>query len=285
MSPIGRVFIVINLVLAATFVGFAGTYLQRQANFKSLYEQSQAELQTATESSQREVAAAQDQMRQGDRELRAHKQQLDAATTENSSLTEKNQQLESQLADLASDIKSLTSQTGTMDQAIQQSVATAKQAYDDALEAIQAREAALNEKQVAEEALSVAQASVSDLETQLADANGRISALEQENAENALAMSVIAKRAPGVLAQVQPEIRGVVEAVQPGGQLLTVRITDAPEALDIKSGYRFAIFKDEYKGEAVIQDVEGSFAFCRMTTTRPGQFPQVGDDAATNVGT
>ena len=30
MSPIGRVFVVLNLVLAAVFVGFAGTYLHGQ---------------------------------------------------------------------------------------------------------------------------------------------------------------------------------------------------------------------------------------------------------------
>ena len=34
MSPIGRVFIVLNLILAGTFVGFSGTHLQKQFNWK-----------------------------------------------------------------------------------------------------------------------------------------------------------------------------------------------------------------------------------------------------------
>ena len=37
MSPIGRVFIVLNLLLAGTFVGFAGTYLQRQDNWRDKF--------------------------------------------------------------------------------------------------------------------------------------------------------------------------------------------------------------------------------------------------------
>ena len=48
MSPIGRVFIVLNLLLAGTFVGFAGTYLQQANHWKDLHgkkEQDLAKLQ------------------------------------------------------------------------------------------------------------------------------------------------------------------------------------------------------------------------------------------------
>src|SRR5262245_44907256 len=38
MSPLGRVFIVLNVILAGTFVGFAGTYLQKQHNWKTQYD-------------------------------------------------------------------------------------------------------------------------------------------------------------------------------------------------------------------------------------------------------
>jgi hypothetical protein len=43
MSPIGRVFIVLNLILAGTFVGFSGTHLQKQFNWKKQAEKVQAE--------------------------------------------------------------------------------------------------------------------------------------------------------------------------------------------------------------------------------------------------
>src|SRR5215510_10044361 len=38
MSPIGRVFVVLNLILAGTFVGFSGTFLQRQHHWKTAFE-------------------------------------------------------------------------------------------------------------------------------------------------------------------------------------------------------------------------------------------------------
>src|ERR1041384_759192 len=44
MSPIGRVFIVLNLLLAGTFVGFAGTYLQQANHWKELHGKKSEEL-------------------------------------------------------------------------------------------------------------------------------------------------------------------------------------------------------------------------------------------------
>ncbi len=38
MSPIGRVFIIVNLVLAAAFIGFAGTFLQNHTNWKTQHD-------------------------------------------------------------------------------------------------------------------------------------------------------------------------------------------------------------------------------------------------------
>ena len=49
MSPIGRVFIVLNLLLAGTFVGFSGTYLQKQHNYKDKAEKVEKQLAAETE--------------------------------------------------------------------------------------------------------------------------------------------------------------------------------------------------------------------------------------------
>ncbi len=44
------------------------------------------------------------------------------------------------------------------------------------------------------------------------------------------------------------------------------------------------IYKDRYKGEAVIQEVSGEFVFCKVTKLQDGARIAVGDGAATNVG-
>ena len=44
MSPIGRVFLVLNLGLAGAFVAFSGTYLQRANNWKKQFEAKEVEM-------------------------------------------------------------------------------------------------------------------------------------------------------------------------------------------------------------------------------------------------
>ena len=61
MSPIGKAFLVINLVLAGIFVGFAGTYLQKAADWKQQHEDLKESTDVAaTEASQRYEALRND---------------------------------------------------------------------------------------------------------------------------------------------------------------------------------------------------------------------------------
>ncbi len=285
MSPLGRVFIVLNLVLAAAFVGFAGTFLQRHTDYKDRYDQKAGEFDRAKEVADAERKALNEQFSAADRELRQHKAQLDTTANENKGLREENQQLEQRLTDLTTDVKNLSSQTTTMAEEIRQATVQGKQAYELAMQASQAKDEALGQKEAAEAALAEANRKVSALEGSLAEQNGRIAGFERDTAEKDVLLAMVNRRFPGLLAVMQPDIKGVVQTVQGGeGELLTIRVTDNAGQVEVKPGYTFAIYKDAYKGEAVIQDVQGEFAFCRVTTKVDGATVQVGDAAATNVG-
>lgn len=286
MSALGRVFIVLNLVLAAAFVGFAGTFLQRHTDYKQRFTDKETELAALKLAAEGEKKELDDQLNAKDRELRAHKSQLDAAENENKTLREKSQQLEAQLADLAADVKNIGSQTTAMAQEIQQSGAQSKQAYEMAMTASHAKDEALSQKEAAEASSGNAQRKIAELEAAVAEQNGRIAALQQENSEKDVLLTTWRTKLPGITANMmQPDIRGVVQTVQGQGDLLTVRVTDNPGSAEVKPGYTFAIYKaNTYKGEAVIQDVQGEFVFCRMTKKMDGATVQVGDAATTNVG-
>jgi len=81
----------------------------------------------------------------------------------------------------------------------------------------------------------------------------------------------------------QPELKGAIEHVEKG--LCVVRIEANPDDLVVEPGWYFAVHDGRtYKGEAVITDVTGEFAFCRITRSVPGTCIAVGDRAETNVG-
>ena len=286
MSAIGRVFIVLNLVLAGAFVGFAGTFLQKHTDYKAQFEASQDELAGANDMHTKQLAAKDDALRQADRELRAHKAQLDAAENSNKGLEEENQRLNGQLAELATDVKNLSSQTTTMAQAITQAREDSKQAYEMAMAAVREKDEALTAKEEAQTAASESQRRISDLEDSVAERNATIAMLEQQNDQKEVLLAMVKRKVPGVLATLQPDLRGTVTNVGPAGELVTVQITDNPGAVAVEAGYSMAIYRDGYKGEAVIQGVteDGQFAFCRMTKQVTGSMIQVGDNAATNLG-
>ena len=283
MSPIGRVFIVLNLILAGAFVGFAGTFLQRHTDWKATSDGFETELAAAEQKATADLQAKDDELRKLDRELRAHKQQLDGADTDNKSLRDENQRLMAQLTELSGDVKNLSSQTTTMASEIQQSREQSRQAYTMAMEASQARDQANDAKEAAETTLADANRKIGDLESAIANANGRIAELTQSNEEKDVLLAMVQRNAPGVLASMQPDLSGVVHNVGPAGELVTVRINNNPGSVEVKPGYSLAIYKDGYKGEALIQSVEGEFAFCKMTRKVAGASISIGDGASTNL--
>ena len=106
--------LVLNLILAGAFVGFAGTFLQRHTDWKAQSDGFETQLAAAEQKATADLQAKDDELRKLDRELRAHKQQLDGADTDNKSLRDENQRLMAQLTELSGDVKNLSSQTTTM---------------------------------------------------------------------------------------------------------------------------------------------------------------------------
>jgi hypothetical protein len=283
MSPIGRIFIVINLVLAAAFIGFTGTYLQKATDWKQKYDAEVVVHQSDNDTKDQALAALQDDVATAERQLAAADANTSRLSTE---VEEKNAEIErseKRLNTMEGDLAKQQANYAKIADAIDRATQDAAQARQSSIAAGEAKDAALRVQETATADLRDAQAQIASLQTDVGARDVAIVDLESANREKDVLLSIVRDRAPGLLALAQPTLGGTVQHVDASGRLLTVTVTDNPAEADIKPGYSFAIFEGtNYKGEARITSVDGRFAFCRVTNPT-GDKIKVGDSARTNT--
>lgn len=255
MSPIGRVFIVLNLALAGGFVAFSGTHLQQQHNYKEQLQQAQ----DAAEEKQKELQAQIDQLSSErttlevaktarETELTATRNTLDQAQDENKRLT-------GQLAAMEGDIKALRSAAEAANALSKTAHEQAEAAYKMAMEDQKKKDEAIRSKDAAVAENKSLKNTIASLEATITDKNGSIADLEKERNELNLLVSVAQENGfvPGLAA---PTLAGTVAHVA-NNRLCTIKITDNPGNVDIadqlaKRKFSFAIYDASgYKGEAI----------------------------------
>ena len=284
MSPIGRLFIVLNLVLAGAFVGFAGTYLQKASTWKEQHDA----LKTTSDS---DLAGEQTRYEVTLKEYNDLNVRFTAADTKANKaestikdLTLENERLTVTLADIQGDIKTLVNNNSTIASNIDRSTTEASKAREQSIEAVSVRDAAMREKDVAVADLKDVQNEVDALKVSVEEKDQKISDLEDEVRQQKILLDIaIGKGLSPVGAQ--PVFVGTVSHVGAQGTLLTIAVTENPSSAELRPGYRFAILDgDDYKGEATIQEVEGQNAFCKLVSSTGGSVVKVGDVASTKFG-
>ena len=282
MSPIGRVFIVLNLLLSGAFLWFSGVYLQSATDWKSRFDARDSEFNT----SQSQWNAEKDTLTSDINRVQSNLQGETArANRLENDVKEKNDEIQRQealLANVQAQLQKLETSYSTVAGAIENAVAEAKDARQDWSKADQEKTAALREKEVAEASLGQAQQKIQALEGQLAETKGQVAQLERSVKEKDVLISIANTRYPGVFQGAQPPLEGRVAEVSSTGDMLTIDITNNPEKAEIKRGYSLAIYEgSNYKGDAIITDVHENYVFARMTKVRTPV--QRGDSASTGM--
>lgn len=281
MSPIGRIFIVLNLALAGGFVYFSGVYLQRATDWKQKHDTLQADMQKQVDQLTGQLTAEQAQKRDSDRKLNASEQAKNALETQNQELRAENERYAKQLSTIQAEIQTQAANYSTISSSIDTSTQEYQRATQQALAALQERDEAVRAKEVAQADLRDSQDRVAALETSLAEQQVAIADLEQTIREKDVLLDIVRTRVPGVLELAQPKLLGTVQRVDADGKLVTILITSDDADAGAKPGYSFALYAGStYKGEAVVTDVDGNFAFCRVTRTT-GRPIMAGDQATT----
>jgi len=286
MSPIGRVFIVLNLLLAGLFVGFSGTYLQKQHNYKSQFQ---------IEKDGRAADVARLTIEKGKLESErnalevaktARETELGATSTRLAAEQDENKRLTGQLSAIEGNVARLLS-------AAEASTLQSKAAIDQALAAYQASQAAqklgdesVSAKNAAEAENRNLKSTIAALEGTVTEKDLAIAGLNKEKNELNLLVSVATQNG-FVVGLAAPTLTGTVSHV--ANRLCTISITDNPGKVDIqdqlnKRPFSFAIYDASgYKGEAVVTayHAKDNAVTCNLTLVKGAV--KEGDKASTKT--
>lgn len=260
MSSIGKVFIVINLVLAALFVGSAASLIQTGQDWRTKYETTDRDLKAQLATSESETAAAQDEVTQVT-------QQKDRIATEKSTLEADKAALEDELntereinADMRERLTSIDGKLGDLESTnrqqesriatLNEQVGTLRGERDSALDA---RDAAEGARATAERSSETVSRERDELEVALGRANEKVASKDAKLAEVAKLYKVDLNNLND-----QPDLSGRVTSVD-SSLGTTVVVINLGKNDGVKPGHTFDVYDGGvYKGKIYVETVNSS---------------------------
>lgn len=283
MSPIGRIFIVLNLILSAAFLGWAANALATTEDYKTQLAAERDAHATTLANKTKEIEDlnirinALDEEKRGIRELRDQYEvektnlasQLAEANRANDSMQGNLTEIRSTLAQYDETIRQLSTQRA---EAVDQRV-TAENERDDAVEA---QIAAEQTQRDAEEAKAAADTQIADLEAVRTDLQDQVSQLDTRLA---MIMEITDVTWQDLIAtpKIDAQVLDARMDLAPGLVLLNVG-----KDKEVKRGYTFEISRgNQYKGQVRVADVQDNVCSALVLNTVEGTTIQQGDDAST----
>lgn len=285
MSPIGKIFTILNLVLAALFLGWAanavstGNDVQKRYNDEVAAHKSTKDMLTAGQS------AALTRANEAESQRQLMMTQRDDANARAARLEEDLKTAESNLTQLRTSVQkieaTLTDIVASRDQAAEE-VKRMMQAQHDAEKA---RDAALAAQRESEGKLADLQAQLGTAETTIADLERTRESLKKQAGELETQLSTLVD-ATGVslaalksMPMIEARVISVVDQPAPGMVAINKGRAD-----DVQPGFTFEIYSgSQYKGRVRVNYVHDNTASATVVTLAPGQKIRQGDNAATRL--
>ncbi|MEW6072716.1 MAG: hypothetical protein AB1726_09020 [Planctomycetota bacterium] len=283
MSPIGRIFIVLNLVLAAAFLGWAANALATTDNYRSQLDAKTAEFAELKRTKEDEISKLTTEMRAFENDGRTFREQRDGlqqqANLLETQLGEAKRDNEQMRADLTA-IRSTLNDYNTTIQALNaqkdEAVAARREAEGQRDEAVAQAQEAQQLQRDAQDAQRTAEQQIADLEGERTDLRDQVSRLDTH-----LAM---------VLEKTGLTMQEVLTPPKIDAQVLSVRLDVAPGLVmlnvgakqDVKRGYTFEIWRGGiYKGQVRVEDVQEDVCAALVLNAVSGTEITQGDRAST----
>lgn len=285
MSSLGKIFIVLNLVLAGAFFGWAYNAYNTNAEFKAKYEKEMADHAASKKALEADVA----KLKAEGQELTNAKNTLQNERDEARRLAErnkadydsesqKNSQMRADLSKVAATLSDIEAGKNKLQGERDKAIAAQRDAEDKARAATDAQMAAEKDAADKNAALEAANNTIADMEKAATSSSKEISRLETE-----LATLVANTGARVADFAAMPDIKGAVldisTAVQPG--LIAINKGSAD---GVKRGFTFEIYDGKvYKGQARVEFVHETMCSAILTRSVAGQSIRQGDGAATRL--
>jgi predicted RNase H-like nuclease (RuvC/YqgF family) len=284
MSPIGKIFLLINFGLAFGFLFWASTAVSTNAQWKKQFDDeaaahaatktelenqlSEMQVQLNNEKSAKEARTVERDQAQAD--ASRNREDLDAAKRAN-------EQLRADIAKISETLDGYNTTIQNLEAAKDAAVADAREKERERDEALDTAQAAQDAQRNAEDGLREAQAQIAALETELTASNKQVAKLDGQ-------VQTLVTRFNVSLAEIeaQPDIEGRVlqvdNSIQPGLVALNVGSNSG-----VKRGMTFEIFSGrDYKGQVKVENVRENMCSALIVGT-PRMTIGQGDSAATNL--
>lgn len=283
MSAIGRIFVILNLVLAAAFVGYASTSLAKGSEWKKKFEdesRAHAATKELVETEKSKLASDLSTERGLKEQALAEKDANKAEADRNAADLETARRT---IADLTASVASIEATLGGYNQTIAQVTAAKDAAVEDAREqerarvaAEAARDAAVTAQRDAQDGLTKAQEAIAQLERDLTASRKEASRLDSE-LEQLVAMTGVERKAIAATPKIDGRVLQVSYDLKPGLVALNVGSEQG-----VKRGMTFQIYSGStWKGQVRVENVQPGMSSALITNMTAGQTIAQGDNAAT----
>lgn len=281
MSPIGKVFVVLNLVFSLVVLGVLGGILSKSEEWKKAHSTVKAEFETAqtkwTEESsdlrsqisnhERDKASLTTMKNDLDLQVKALQQERDQAQTD-MNVAQNN------LREVQADMRVFATNQTELQNANAQLVS-------DSNSAIEARNAATDAQLAAEADSARARSENERLSDTVAQLKSQIEALEAERGDLSAQIEA-AVQAGFDISKVRafPKIDGVVEKVN---QDLGLAILSVGRDDGVTRGMKFYVFGAQFKGECIVDDIYPDHSAARIVPNSSGRSFSAMDKATTRL--
>ncbi|MFT5284677.1 MAG: putative nucleic acid-binding Zn-ribbon protein [Planctomycetota bacterium] len=286
MSPIGKIFIVINLALAAAFLGWASNVVATSQDWKTKHEVAVDKLDSDTANLngelsdlRTELSAVRDDKKSATDSLSAEKNRADRAERERDDQITENQQMRGDLTKLQSSMDAYNSHLSSVDTRLAQATEAQRDADREASDARQEQKDAEHGQSNAEESARQSEMKVDDLRDRLAAATKLTSDLD---AQLTALVDYTGVAISDVLAQ--QDIEGAVVSAKMDVAPGLVSINRGSED-GVKLGTTFDVFNGRtYKGRVRVQIVHGTWSSAILIRKgAEGEAISAGDSVATRL--
>jgi len=285
MSTPGKIFTVLNTILAALFLGWAANNLAQSTNYKEMYDAEVA----ASAALQADLDGQLDALRT---ELSTKEQTLGQVRSERDGFKVDRDRLNGEVENAESANAALTGDITEIKSSLDSYAQTNKSNAERLDAAMQEKESAGSARRDAEDAREEALEAARASGEQLTEANNQVASLEREREElrtrvNELdaQLTALAEATGTSLPDIvtMPPIDGsvlqVVNSVEPG--LIAI---NRGTAHGVQRGFTFDIYAgSEYKGQVRVENVQNDMCTAVIVRTYQGRDISQGDRASTRI--
>lgn len=283
MSPIGRILIVVNLLLAAAFLGWASQTLQVSQDYKTQLEELEEASAAAKQELEGELAAVRAQLDEQRRTAASSRQDADAKGVQIETLQSQLADAEADNDDLRGQIESMKSNLADLARSVDNASERATKAAAEARQADTARLEAEQAQLEAQAAMREAELRAELLSTELAETSERVVALQLDLATTKNKLGTVAAMTGidiNAIDEAPPLDTSVAAAqmdLEPGFVSILAGSSDGVQRGTVFDIYRGAT----YKGQVRVVEVTESACSAVVMTRVEGTTITAGDSATT----